>query len=182
MIRTQQTISYIDEFGKEKPIILKELDEINAGICDSMTYEEMNKKYPPEYNMRLKDKLNYRYPRGESYIDLISRLDPFVQEIESWDKPMFIVSHQAILRCLYAYFETHKMDEIPHIEVPLHTLIKFEPGVMGYKQTTYRFDTETGDYETDFKEVNYINEIPKKMRFRRTYSDQDTDESGSNKE
>lgn len=83
MIRTQQTISYIDEFGKEKPIILKELDEINAGICDSMTYEEMNKKYPPEYNMRLKDKLNYRYPRGESYIDLISRLDPFVQEIES---------------------------------------------------------------------------------------------------
>lgn len=48
-----------------------------------MTYEDINKNFPREYNMRLEDKLNYRYPRGESYLDLISRLEPFVFEVES---------------------------------------------------------------------------------------------------
>jgi broad specificity phosphatase PhoE len=180
LTRTQQTISYLDEFGKEAPFVKKELDEINAGICDSMTYEEINEKYPREYNMRLEDKLNYRYPRGESYIDLISRLEPFVLEVESHDKPLFIVSHQATLRCLYAYFESQKVDNVPYISVELHTLIRFEPGIMGYKQTTYKFDIETGDYTTEVKEVNYNSDLPKRMRFRTTDSDQETDETGSN--
>ena len=133
--RTQQTISYLEDVGKGDPIIKKELDEIDAGTWDSMTYEEINKRFPLEYDMRLEDKLNYRYPRGESYVDLIRRLEPFIFEIESSSKPWFIVSHQATLRCLYSYFEAQKVDTIPYINVPLHTLIKLEPGILGFTET-----------------------------------------------
>lgn len=38
---------------------------------------------------------NYdRYPRGESYFDLIARVDPLVHELESYQEPVLIVSHQ----------------------------------------------------------------------------------------
>lgn len=36
------------------------LDEINAGICDGMTYEDIAQRYPEEYAARKKDKLRYR--------------------------------------------------------------------------------------------------------------------------
>ena len=38
--------------------------------------------------------LGYRYPRGESYLDLIARLDPLMCELESYTEPLMIVSHQ----------------------------------------------------------------------------------------
>jgi hypothetical protein len=38
----------------------KALDEIDAGICDGMTYEQIAEKYPQEYEARKKDKLRYR--------------------------------------------------------------------------------------------------------------------------
>ncbi len=40
------------------------LDEINAGICDGMTYEDIAQRYPEEYAARKKDKLRYRWARG----------------------------------------------------------------------------------------------------------------------
>lgn len=36
------------------------LDEIQAGIFDGMTYEEIQEKMPDEFDMRKKDKLRYR--------------------------------------------------------------------------------------------------------------------------
>lgn len=35
------------------------------GICDNMTYEEIQEKYPEEFARRDQDKYHYRYPRGE---------------------------------------------------------------------------------------------------------------------
>jgi broad specificity phosphatase PhoE len=41
-----------------------------------MTYEEIETKYPDEFANRDRDKFHYRYPRGESYEDLVARLEP----------------------------------------------------------------------------------------------------------
>ena len=64
------------------------LDEIYAGVFDGMTYEEINEVAPEEFKARANDKLNYRYPRGESYLDVIQRLDqacPLLQQpVHSW--------------------------------------------------------------------------------------------------
>lgn len=37
------------------------LDEIQAGIFDGWTYEDIEKQMPQEYAARKKDKLKYRY-------------------------------------------------------------------------------------------------------------------------
>ena len=49
---------------------IPQLNEINSGEHDGMTYEEIAENYPVEFAARDKDKLRYRYPDGESYVDV----------------------------------------------------------------------------------------------------------------
>ncbi|XP_044507064.1 6-phosphofructo-2-kinase/fructose-2,6-bisphosphatase-like isoform X2 [Mangifera indica] len=114
------------------------LDEINAGVCDGMTYEEIKKNMPEEYEARKMDKLRYRYPRGESYLDVIQRLEPVIIELERQRAPVVVISHQAVLRALYAYFADRPLKEIPHIEMPLHTIIEIQMGVTGVQEKRYK--------------------------------------------
>ncbi|CAI2369975.1 unnamed protein product [Moneuplotes crassus] len=154
--RTQQTIGYLSEVGAGEPIIRPEIDEINAGICDSMTYEQIEEKFPEEFKLRKKDKLNYRYPEGESYIDLKARLKPFLEEIEESQTPVLVISHQATLRCAYDHMKGLKTEEIPYIQVPLHSLVKFERSIFGYRETIYKYDTEKGTFGKEVHKVNFL--------------------------
>ncbi|KAJ7959842.1 6-phosphofructo-2-kinase/fructose-2, 6-bisphosphatase [Quillaja saponaria] len=133
--RTILTASPIIGFPK---IQWRALDEINAGVCDGMTYEEIKKNMPEEYESRKKDKLRYRYPRGESYLDVIQRLEPVIIELERQRAPVVVISHQAVLRALYAYFADRPLKEIPHIEMPLHTIIEIQMGVSGVQEKRYK--------------------------------------------
>ncbi|KAG6678033.1 hypothetical protein I3842_14G059700 [Carya illinoinensis] len=133
--RTILTASPIVGFPK---IQWRALDEINAGVCDGMTYEEINKNMPEEYEARKKDKLRYRYPRGESYLDVIPRLEAVIVELERQRAPVVVISDQAVLRALYAYFADRPLKEIPYIEVPLHTIIEIQMGVTGVQEKRYK--------------------------------------------
>jgi broad specificity phosphatase PhoE len=46
----------------------RNLDELYAGVCDGLTYQEIKEKFPEEFARRQEDKLTYRYPRGEFQI------------------------------------------------------------------------------------------------------------------
>eukprot|EP00271_Cylindrocystis_brebissonii_P006941 TRINITY_DN19908_c0_g1_i1.p1 TRINITY_DN19908_c0_g1~~TRINITY_DN19908_c0_g1_i1.p1 ORF type:complete len:652 (-),score=118.43 TRINITY_DN19908_c0_g1_i1:759-2714(-) len=124
--RTVLTARHIHNFPK---VQWRVLDEINAGNCDGMTYEEIKQSMPDDHRARAADKLRYRYPRGESYLDVIQRLEPVIIEVERQRAPVVIVAHQAVLRALYAYFMDRPLRDIPHIEVPLHTIIELTTGV-----------------------------------------------------
>lgn len=109
---------------------LAALDELDAGVCEGMSYEEMQEKHPQEFAWRDQDKLRYRYPWGESYIDIMNRLEPILLEIEQEDN-LLVISHQAVLRCILGYFLNKKFEELPYMNVPLHTIIKLT--TEGYK-------------------------------------------------
>jgi len=109
----------------------RSLDEIDAGICDGMTYAEIEAQLPREFEARRRDKLRYRYPRGESYEDVIQRADRVIVDLERQRVPVLVVGHQAVLRVLYAYFVGLDPAETPHVSVPLHTVIQLTPGAYG---------------------------------------------------
>jgi broad specificity phosphatase PhoE len=113
------------------------LDEIDAGICDGLTYEEIREQMPDEYSSRKADKFRYRYPRGESYSDVIQRLEPVIVEIERQDRPVLVVAHQAVLRAIYSYFAGIPQDECPHLEIKLHTVIELSPAESGYDEERF---------------------------------------------
>lgn len=115
----------------------KALDEIDAGVCDGLTYLEIKERWPEEFAARAVNKFRYRYPRGESYWDIIQRLEPVIVEIERRREPVLIVGHQAVLRALYGYFAGIPQDACPHLELKLHTVIEFTPAESGYEETRY---------------------------------------------
>ena len=85
------------------PRVYRNIDEIFAGDCEGLTPDELRAAHPQASQLRKADKIGYRYPRGESYFDLISRLEPCIQEMESYHEPLLVVSHQATLRLIFAY-------------------------------------------------------------------------------
>jgi len=101
----------------------KALNEIDGGVCEGLTYEEIKEQYPEEYQRRKDSKYSYRYPMGESYYDLVIRLEPVIMELERSEN-VLVVCHQAVIRCLLAYFRNEPQDDLPYIRVPLHTVIK----------------------------------------------------------
>lgn len=60
--RTIETASYITGAVREP---WKALNEIDAGVCEGMTYEEIQEKFPQDFAKRDNDKFHYRYPSGE---------------------------------------------------------------------------------------------------------------------
>lgn len=112
----------------------KALDEIHAGSYDGCTYAQIANTSPEEYEARQMDKLRYRYPAGESYLDVIQRLEPVIIELEREKESVCIVGHQAVLRALYGYFAAVPLQDIPTLEVPLHHLIELQPKADGTMQ------------------------------------------------
>ncbi len=114
-----------------RPSAFRALDEIDAGICDGMTYEQIHEQMPDVYAARKADKFRYRYPRGESYEDVIQRLDPLIIQLERQTSPVLLIGHQAVLRALYAYMMDRPPSECPRLELPLHTVIQLTPTAYG---------------------------------------------------
>eukprot|EP00163_Fabomonas_tropica_P013675 TRINITY_DN2522_c0_g1_i3.p1 TRINITY_DN2522_c0_g1~~TRINITY_DN2522_c0_g1_i3.p1 ORF type:complete len:480 (-),score=65.54 TRINITY_DN2522_c0_g1_i3:1128-2567(-) len=120
----------------------RELNEINAGLCEGMTYEQVAEKYPHISAARAKDKLRYRYPAGESYLDVVMRVEPVIMELERAHRPTVVVAHQAILRAILGYFLWKDPDSIPHMSVPLHSVLKLTRTAYTCRVEVYELDSE----------------------------------------
>lgn len=144
MVRTKQTATFIErptilipdkvnpaikyEWVQMRARVWHNLDELFAGTCDGMTYEEIEEQYPEEFRRRKVDKLAYRYPRGESYLDVIARLEPIIMEMERTKEPVLIIGHQGILRVVYAFYMGKTRAETPYVSIPLNTVVQLTPG------------------------------------------------------
>jgi broad specificity phosphatase PhoE/predicted kinase len=119
----------------------KALDEIDAGVCDGMTYEAIAAAMPEEYAARARNKFTYRYPRGESYQDIVQRLEPVIIDLMRQKGPVLIVSHQATLRVLYAYLTDRPPETCPDALLPLHTIIQLTPKAYGCEEVRHELLT-----------------------------------------
>jgi len=136
--RSMQTARHV---GWEK-FALRALDEIHAGVCEGMTYQQIERQMPDEFLARAKDKLRYRYPRGESYEDVIQRLEPIIIELERQERSVLLVGHNAVVRAIYAYFMDWPPEVCPHLDVPLHTVIELTPSAYGCEERRFALETE----------------------------------------
>ncbi|XP_048403267.1 6-phosphofructo-2-kinase/fructose-2,6-bisphosphatase 4-like isoform X3 [Stegostoma tigrinum] len=139
----------------------KILNEIDAGVCEEMTYEEIQMNYPAEFALRDQDKCRYRYPKGESYEDLVQRLEPVIMELERQEN-VLVICHQAVMRCLLAYFLDKTAEELPYLKCPLHTVLKLTPVAYGCKVESIFLNIEA---------VNTHRERPENVNVNRTSED-----------
>ena len=109
------------------------LNELRAGELHGLSREEIQTKFPEEWAKREQDKLHYRYPGvgGESYFDVIERIRPVIIELERQRRSLLVVTHLAVLRCIYAYFTGTETEKIPYIPMKMHQIVELTPGPFG---------------------------------------------------
>lgn len=100
---------------------LPEFDEIDAGLCEGMLYDEIQRVYPQEFTARAKDKYHYIYPEGEGYITLRKRVERGLRRalFLSGDAPgVMLIGHQAINRMILSHFLYRRTEDVPFIYIP----------------------------------------------------------------
>ena len=120
--RTMDTARAICEVQDNCRIIsLKEFNEINAGICERMTYEDIERKLPRVFEKRGADKYHYVYPDGESYETMKPRITQGIKKaffLNRLANNIMIVGHQAVNRMILSHFLYRREDDVPYIYVP----------------------------------------------------------------
>lgn len=79
-----------------------ELRELNIGIWEGLTWEEISRRWPEEWKARLSDMVNYRIPQGENLLDMQARVMPVINEIieEQPGREVLVVGHGGINRII----------------------------------------------------------------------------------
>ena len=131
--RSLQTAEHMQCGGSR--VEWQSLREIEHGVCDGLTQKEIRRSFPAEFIAYQSDVLRYRYPRAENYLDVIARVEPLIFELERPQSPIVIIGHQAVMRCLYAYFLDVSQHEIPYLSIPLHTIIRLDPKAYGCSES-----------------------------------------------
>ncbi|WP_415875240.1 histidine phosphatase family protein [Clostridium sp.] len=113
--RAVDTIHYLDLEGKED----NRIREIDFGIFEGKTFEEISKIYPEETKLWIEDIYNYRIPKGESLLDVYNRVSEFLEELCKMNKSVLLVTHDSVIRLALCwvfdeplYFYRFKVDNV----------------------------------------------------------------------
>lgn len=100
-----------------------------------------------------------KYKFIKSYVDVIHRLENTILDLER-EMDTLIITHQAVARCIIAYFCDIPSDMVPYIDIPIHTLFVITPASYGSKTLIYTFDINnpTTPYEIKENEIKIIRE------------------------
>jgi len=179
--RTIETVQHVECRAK---VPWGGLAEIDAGVCECMTYKDFKEKLTSQYMKRQRNKATWRYPGGESYMDVKKRLEPVIFELERQRKPVLVCSHRAVLRCLYSYFMGISIERAPFLPLPLHTMIILTPTTSGWSESRITLGPNVGDFgahEPDIQAAvaNEMKAQAKKRRLEKAAKQQEQQKSTS---
>ncbi|KAG0341089.1 hypothetical protein BG004_006156 [Podila humilis] len=113
------------------------LAERNPGVCDQMTPQEIEEKYPDECERAKNDPYRHRFPRAESYYDLANRLEKVILELEREKNDVLIVAHESVIKCLYGYLFGLSERDIPSLVIPEGVLLELMPTAYKTEETRH---------------------------------------------
>lgn len=83
--------------------------EVNFGIFENMTWEEIQNLYKEETDNWIKLGFNYKFPEGESYEDIMRRCSEFIHKIED---DSVVVTHYGIIQGILLCFKVASPENI----------------------------------------------------------------------
>jgi broad specificity phosphatase PhoE len=102
-------------------IPLAEFDEIDGGICEGMSYDEIRQRMPDIYQQRKEDKYNYIYPQGEGYVSMKKRIDRGIKKalyLTNNSDNIMVIGHRAVNRMILSHFLYRRTEDVPFIYIP----------------------------------------------------------------
>lgn len=124
--RAIQTANCV-ETGAIPPNASSALNPIDRGTAYGLTEDQFAEQQPEAFARWSSDVRHERFPGGESYADLLSRIEPLLIELEQQTSPVLVVSHLSTLQALASYFTGASLNAALSTSIPHHTVLQLRP-------------------------------------------------------
>jgi alpha-ribazole phosphatase len=98
------------------------LMELNFGIWEGHNWEEINKT--DEANLWFNDWMNRSCPEGESYRQLINRVQDYLQHIIHINKNVLIITHGGVIRVLISQLSDIEPQKAFDMKIDFGSIVK----------------------------------------------------------
>jgi len=108
----------IAAFRGLRPTELADLRELHIGKWEGLTWKEIQKRWPDEWQGRLDDLVHFRVPEGESLLQLAARVRPAITDIVSRHRgeEVAVVAHGGVNRVILLDAIGAPLDRLFHLE------------------------------------------------------------------
>ncbi|SCG82178.1 phosphoglycerate mutase [Proteiniborus sp. DW1] len=124
--RTLTTANAISSALKKDIQIVDDLKEMNFGIFDGKESKYIKENYPEEWELWLRDYVNYRIPEGENLLDVLDRIKEFIDKLIEKDKDSIIVTHGGVIQVMITYLLDLGVDKMWHFQCPPAGYVEIE--------------------------------------------------------
>ncbi|MFC1905347.1 histidine phosphatase family protein [Chloroflexota bacterium] len=114
--RTRETARIIAVGRQQEIKIVPELNEINMGEWENLSFKEVMDNYPREFRERGHNPAGFRTPGGESFSDLQKRVLKVFLPLLSIQGYVLIVGHSGVNRVILCYLLGMPLDNLFAIE------------------------------------------------------------------
>lgn len=103
--RTRQTAAPLAGRLGLEPIVDERLNEIDNGLLDGLSDEEVRARYPDVWQAFLNKSADFRFPGGETGEEARDRASSLLEEIRRTNAgDVVVISHEGLIRILVCYF------------------------------------------------------------------------------
>jgi len=117
-IRTGQTIAPFARRAGIRTIVDPRLNEIDTGVLDTMTDEQIEAKYPDVWKAYQERSADFRIPGGETGAEALLRVSGFLEDQLGRTGNAVAVAHDGIIRILLCYL----------LRIPVYRRFEFRCG------------------------------------------------------
>jgi len=127
--RTGQTIAFVAQQFGLTPVVDERLNEINIGLFEGVTQEEVQEKFPAEWQAYRERRSDLRFPEGESLGEAQKRAVEFLEEKRELhgEENVIAVCHDGLIRSLMCHV----------IGIPVYKRWNFQVDTCGITELTY---------------------------------------------
>ena len=122
--RAKQTAEICNYLDKEI-IFDSNLEEINFGIFEGLTFKQISEKYPNEVKKMEEDWKSFNSVTGESPKEMFQRAIFFLKTLD-YTKTNLIVAHWGIINCIISYFISGNLDSYWKFKIQNASIVIFE--------------------------------------------------------
>lgn len=107
------------------------LEEINLGLWEGLTWDEVKKSYPDEFDKWCLDRRYERAPEGESYQEMIERVLMALRKITAINnEAVAVVTHGAVIMGIQCYQTNTSFNELRKFQAKNTSIIEIDSDML----------------------------------------------------
>mgnify|MGYP001012498054 FL=1 len=137
--RCSQSMEILEIDEEIEKNLTEDLREINFGIFEGKTYEEIKSEYPEKVEKMINDWRNFKADKGESINEMMLRVAEKMNEIinQYRNKKILVVAHAGVIQALTSYYLFGNLDGYWKFKINNGSITKLHVMEDGYTYFEY---------------------------------------------